>query len=297
MKWAKQWDLAGGPATDLFNALDQIAKDAGVPVSGGSGSGPQSSVGADSGGGGKGSGAADEALKQINQHLETLMKATALLVSDSESRKLLENPWAELSSTSRSEKEREKSMEDIHKRAREYFQLNTIKGLKDMYGYEYSDLDSTQLPTWFVRAAHVWPAKRQGRGLELFDLGYQDALSPRNFLFLPRTVEKHFDSMSICFDYDFIHKTFVTNILDPKLMAEPLFVDSKSGKNFRPKDTLGSLQGKALCLGRQLPFRRLLDHHAEFAHRNAALSGWNPALREQFGNASDSDEKSNQRSA
>jgi len=180
----------------------------------------------------------------------------------------------------------------VIKKVNEYYKLLDGKITTDMYGFQYSETDPKKLPIYHLRKAHIWPAKTKGRGLELFDLQFTAVNDPRNFLALPQRVEKYFDSKAICFDYDFIHKTFITNVLDPSIRDLPLFVDnSPGGKGTSTPlttDTIGDLHGRPLLLPPDcFPFRRLLDHHAEFAHRGATLADPNPTpvSRTPFGNA------------
>jgi len=264
------------------------------------------STGAAGGDKGAGSEAILERLSQLtettNERLSQLSKATAMLVQDAETRKFMEDPWTDLSSAGRSDDALRTNID----RVLDFYKLKTLRGSKDMYGFEYSDTDSNSFPGFHQRIAHIWPAKTFGRGLELFDLNYTDINNPRNFLVVPRTVEKFFDAKSICFDYDFIRNRLITNVLDPDIMDEPLFVanppgakgpTSKVDRKARAvgSKTLADIHQQPLLLPR-MPFRRLLDHQAEHAHRRRSLLSDVPA-RIAFGNASDTDEKSDKKTS
>jgi len=120
-------------------------------------------------------------------------------------------------------------------------------------------------------------------------MNYMDSDSPRNTILLPQSLDRHFEKKDICFDYNFLTKTLVCNVVNPNIMDLPLWVNTST----KPPTTigaltLGSIHQKSLALPKgKFPFRRLLNHHAEFAHRQADLRAGHNTAREQYGRESE----------
>lgn len=120
--------------------------------------------------------------------------------------------------------------------------------------------------------SHIWP-RHAAQDLSLFDLDPSSVHDPRNVLRLQKDIERAFDSRQLTFIEDTSSASssrlqLIVKILCPKSVSDAIEL---TGTKMR----LSDIQGRELLLPNgQVPFRRILAHHAVAANRYARASGW-----------------------
>ena len=202
----------------------------------------------------------DEALQRA---LEPIKRGTlALLLNQKRLRTLLLDPWT---GSRRTEVENTKVCDSTL----DYYELKSSDGFRDMFNHH-----SPPFSGFLFRLAHIWPSTTLGAGLDQFDLQESDVNQPRNCMYLPRTVEEAFDRKRCTFEWDFLHQRIFFNVLDPDLLEEYIFFDTKKGGPIGSK-RFKDLNGNHLVLpAKKFPYRRLLDWHSKRSHWMAKQRGW-----------------------
>lgn len=107
-----------------------------------------------------------------------------------------------------------------------------------------------------IIAAHIWKAGTKGRDLDDFGLKTTDVNNPRNGMFLTKGIEVAFDKQQVCFLYNFLEKKLYLWVADESIKTEVI-------EGSKPEKYFSDVHLKPLCCGGEdMPFRRLLSHHA-----------------------------------
>lgn len=120
--------------------------------------------------------------------------------------------------------------------------------------------------------SHIWP-RHAAQDLSFFDLDPSSVHDARNVLRLQKDIERAFDSRQLTFIEDTTSASssrlqLIVKILCPKSVSDAIDL---TGTKMR----LSDIEGRGLLLPNgQVPFRRILAHHAVVAHRYARASGW-----------------------
>jgi len=140
-----------------------------------------------------------------------------------------------------------------------------------------------------VIASHIWKFCTEGEGLTDFNLEPADLNSNRNGLLMSKAIEEAFDVKGVCFLIDRIRpEELFIKVLDPNLMTKPVHPDAvnTSVSPTVPPTllTFSDIDGYQLhcpladptdpSLGKNLPFRRILDFHAKCSYEKAINKGW-----------------------
>ena len=137
-------------------------------------------------------------------------------------------------------------------------------------------------PKSTVIASHIWKFCTEGDGLTEFKLEPADLNSNRNGLLLCDAIEKAFDVKGLCFLIDRIRsEELFIKVLDPKLKTKSVLPPTVPPT---PSPTFNDIDGYQLhcpftypsdpSLGKNLPFRRILDFHAKCSYEKAINKGW-----------------------
>ena len=140
-----------------------------------------------------------------------------------------------------------------------------------------------------IRAAHLFPARHHHRAGEA-DMKSEEVWSPRNGLWLARSIEEAFDDMRVCiFPVNPLehNSPLKLHILDPNLLKRGnllYLVKGKCDPKTTPSVLWSTLQDSQLTLpDGHRPFLRALSFHMEHSLMHAVTEGWmDEATRDGF---------------
>lgn len=134
----------------------------------------------------------------------------------------------------------------------------------------------------------VWCAA----GLSDFGLDARDVHNPRNGLLLPPLIEEHMECKRLCFQWDFLHNSFIICVSCPNVRSSAQLIAPSSavkmsdlhGQRLHIPAPLSASAASAASAASvaslsaaptpPLPFRRLLNWHADLCHEYAANRRW-----------------------